>query len=602
MSDSMTQELLTSWNARKKRATNKIKTTNSKQQTTNNNKEKVRQKKYNTPILENKNKRRSTMKIISLAIVAAATQIVTGEEFSEEELQWREDLGRELLEDHRELFGEELLEKYIKPVLMKAYELKGAWDHVVEKEAEFYLNLTQESYCNVLGGTVMPYVGAPLAVAGAQSVLRKKAPFPTLDLAKESGVFDLNENMVNNDGTPNFIPKDKVAQKRQDKGSIFIGVAADWGAGTIEAAGFTHHMNSLKPDYTLHLGDIYLAGRPEEIKEKVFTSSPCKSGDRPTTSFPNGTKGTFFFNGNHEMISRGYGYFETLLKGYNQPTSYGGFMSEYWFLPALDSSYDCLPEVTGIRSAMQYAKHIAGNPKVELNKAQKDWLTDPELNFFDPKNGRGIMMMQHQQLFSAFLDKDYGLTEGMPTEEFLEQSVGTTTKFFQKQLKKGGYPANYGIGAVFGHDHKAAAYVSNISASSEDELPITMASQLVGNGGFEVSSPDAKPYYAEELGLQWYDSAVYESVKQPLNRPPIKVGYNGWYTMNITGRDLTMKYYRSTPWEETAWKHVATRTLRVMEDGQGVKQTYSWVSPKIQTKFEPTPFVNKSKGWFGLRR
>jgi len=32
----MTQELLTSWNARKKRATNKIKTTNSKQQTTKN--------------------------------------------------------------------------------------------------------------------------------------------------------------------------------------------------------------------------------------------------------------------------------------------------------------------------------------------------------------------------------------------------------------------------------------------------------------------------------------------------------------------------------------------------------------------------------------
>uniref|UniRef100_A0A7S2RQX5 Calcineurin-like phosphoesterase domain-containing protein n=1 Tax=Mucochytrium quahogii TaxID=96639 RepID=A0A7S2RQX5_9STRA len=535
------------------------------------------------------------MKVLHYLLFAAGAQKtfcgLGPKDHSEYEIQWREDFGRQLLAEHgRELWGKELLDKYIRPILMQAYLLEGAWEDVVRLEKEYMKNMSKQAYCNVIGGTVMPYVAAPLAIAGAESILTPKADFPTLDLKTESGVYNLNEPLVV-DGKPNFMPREDVAKPIKDKGSIYIAVAADWGAGTLESQQFSNFVIETQPHFSWHLGDIYFAGRPEEIKEKVFKDAGCRTGSQPTTNFESGKFGAFFLNGNHEMLSRGYGYFETLLPAYNQTTSYAAFMSEYWLFTALDSAYDCMPEVTDLTSAMKYLKHVAGNPKMPLNKPQVDWLTDPELNLFDPKNGRGIAVLQHMQMFSVFLDSDFGLKAGMPTDEFKKEAVGESTKFFQKELKKAGYPEGYGIAGLFGHDHKASSYITKLNATSDDMLPITLNSQLLGNGGFESNSPIEKAYYANELGAQWYDNATYKEIPEPNNKPPTPVGYNGWFSLNITGRDLVMDYYRSTPHEKKPWQHAARRTLRVMEDGSGVKEVDTWVDPEIQTTFAPTPYI-----------
>ena len=86
-----------------------------------------------------------------------------------------------------------------------------------------------------------------------------------------------------------------------------------------------------KPEYTIHLGDVYYAGTEEQEHDNFL--SPWAAG----------SKGSFSLNSNHEMMAGGYGYFKTLLadpmfaaqNGY----SYFALENSNWIIVGLDSAY-----------------------------------------------------------------------------------------------------------------------------------------------------------------------------------------------------------------------------------------------------------------------
>ncbi|MHC4973509.1 MAG: metallophosphoesterase, partial [Planctomycetota bacterium] len=81
-----------------------------------------------------------------------------------------------------------------------------------------------------------------------------------------------------------------------------IALAGDWGSGTYSAYQVADRIRELEPDYTVHLGDVYYSGTKEEF-DRYFL---------PEDAWPEGKKGTFALNGNHEMYSGGRAYFEAL--------------------------------------------------------------------------------------------------------------------------------------------------------------------------------------------------------------------------------------------------------------------------------------------------
>ena len=87
----------------------------------------------------------------------------------------------------------------------------------------------------------------------------------------------------------------------------------------------------MKPDYTIHLGDVYYAGRRSEVRDHFLAHWPA------------GRRGSFALNANHEMYTGGFGYFEDLLGDprfeAQNGTSYFALENDHWVIVGLDSAY-----------------------------------------------------------------------------------------------------------------------------------------------------------------------------------------------------------------------------------------------------------------------
>jgi hypothetical protein len=153
------------------------------------------------------------------------------------------------------------------------------------------------------------------------------------------------------------------------KDEATVAIVGDWGGGNAAAQAVADQINKLKPDYVIHLGDVYYAGTPKEVKDRFlkFWPTPATPGQ------------SFALNSNHEMYSGGYGYFDSILKEFKQSASYFSLGNKNWRFIGLDTGY---------------VEH-------DLNKEQVDWLTAQ----FKGSNPRTILM-SHHQLFSAYEKTD----------------------------------------------------------------------------------------------------------------------------------------------------------------------------------------------------
>src|SRR5947207_9899587 len=121
-------------------------------------------------------------------------------------------------------------------------------------------------------------------------------------------------------------------------GPITIAVVGDWGTGnwsdgteTAPALAVMQQVLALKPNYTIHLGDVYYSGTQAEEDSNYVKFWQAA------------TDGSFMLNSNHEMYDGANGYFDIGLAAapfkLQQSTSYFALMNDDVAIIGLDSAY-----------------------------------------------------------------------------------------------------------------------------------------------------------------------------------------------------------------------------------------------------------------------
>ena len=143
-------------------------------------------------------------------------------------------------------------------------------------------------------------------------------------------VWSLTDWVDRNEAHPILRPKTTVADSIA--GDMRVAMAADWGTGLYGAPKIAATIRTMaaqrKFDLAMHLGDVYYSGTKSEVDErflKVWPSDAAKTNRA--------------LNGNHEMYSGGFGYFQSILPAFGQSSSYFAIQNEQWVLVGLDTAY-----------------------------------------------------------------------------------------------------------------------------------------------------------------------------------------------------------------------------------------------------------------------
>ena len=108
-----------------------------------------------------------------------------------------------------------------------------------------------------------------------------------------------------------------------------VAVLSDWGTGLYGApASAASIARQGDFDLLLHLGDIYYSGTPKETRDRFLDVWPAEAG-----------KLSRALNGNHEMYSGGFAYFDDILPAFGQASSYFALKNEHWLLVGLDTAH-----------------------------------------------------------------------------------------------------------------------------------------------------------------------------------------------------------------------------------------------------------------------
>jgi hypothetical protein len=117
---------------------------------------------------------------------------------------------------------------------------------------------------------------------------------------------------------------------------VQIGMAGDWGTGEwrtqanpAPSSRVRQAMISLRPDITIHLGDVYYAGTQDQEEHLLVNL------------WPSGPSGSFALNSNHEMYSGGGSYFGAIGKppfDKQAGCSFFALENDNWVIVGLDSA------------------------------------------------------------------------------------------------------------------------------------------------------------------------------------------------------------------------------------------------------------------------
>jgi hypothetical protein len=126
---------------------------------------------------------------------------------------------------------------------------------------------------------------------------------------------------------PQGRPHSSKPTKLPDRARLFL--VGDFGTGLYGApvTAKTVEADPEKFDLLVHLGDVYYSGEKDEVQQRLLDIWPKRA---------EGTSRNL--NGNHDMYSRGYGYFDVALPAFGQDSSYFAFQNSRWTLLFLDTS------------------------------------------------------------------------------------------------------------------------------------------------------------------------------------------------------------------------------------------------------------------------
>lgn len=285
-----------------------------------------------------------------------------------------------------------------------------------------------------------------------------------------------------------------------------LSVIGDWGTGTLESKTVMDLAMSYKPEYTIHLGDVYYVGDKDEIQENCEGQS---HGVYTGVTWRSGSMGSFAMNGNHEMYANGDAYFDNFIGTLGIPASndkkqlasYFCLENESWRIIGIDTGYNStgIPILTKI-PLLNRIGAIGGDGKLE------DQLIDWLRNTVKPvQRSLATIILSHHQYFSAF-EGEYP----KPAEQLLE--------FF----------AHQDVLWLWGHEHRMAVYGKYAPAG------IAAYGRCIGHGGMPVEL--ASPKSGAKAPLQFYDGSVYNA--------KMNVGFNGFVNLTLDGNTATLDYRR----------------------------------------------------------
>ena len=307
---------------------------------------------------------------------------------------------------------------------------------------------------------------------------------------------------------------------------IIIGLAGDWGTGTEESQFAADGIIRSKPDYTIHLGDIYLVGDRRSTWTNCLGKIPPRHKIPPhhkypytPVKWPHGKKGSFAMNGNHEMYAKGIGYFEDFLptlgiagadgKNQGQKTSFFALVFEKWIVVAVDTGYNSegipligqLPASTN--PTLRWLEDHFTNPSCKLEKPLVEWLQERVKPLL---NGRSVVLMSHHNYFTEF-PKWYSYSR--PAQQILD-GLGVKDAIW-----------------LWAHEHRLAGY------KYHGTTDLQCHGRCIGNGGMPVSLCNQVP--AQSSNLLFYDNRTYQAED--------KFGWNGYATVKFAGDLMTIRYY-----------------------------------------------------------
>lgn len=214
-----------------------------------------------------------------------------------------------------------------------------------------------------------------------------------------------------------------------NKARIFV--VGDWGSGIERAQGIGRMMSEMiekggaQEQHVIHLGDVYYSGWGWEVDRRFLRYWPVQKERSDSIS-------SWSLNGNHDMYSGGYGYFDRLLADprfqRQQSASYFRLFNDNWQLLGLDTAYQ----------------------DNTLEKLQTDWIRQQTVG-----SKCKTMLLSHHQPFTVY-EKD-------------SIKMDATLK---NVLHEGGIRA-----WLFGHEHRCILY----NESLKIKYP-----RLIGHGGVPV--------------------------------------------------------------------------------------------------------------------
>ena len=177
-------------------------------------------------------------------------------------------------------------------------------------------------------------------------------------------------------------------------------VVGDWGTGLPRAQAVAKYLAEEVADaldqgreaHVIHLGDVYYSGLSDEVERHVLKYWPV------TPAQARAGVTSWSLNGNHDMYSGGFGYYDTLLgdtrfaaqhSADGASTSFFRLTSPSWEFVGLDTSWD--PDV--------------------LTQGASGVLQDPQGDFVATVAGasdRKLVLLSHHQLVSVYDQEDLG--------------------------------------------------------------------------------------------------------------------------------------------------------------------------------------------------
>lgn len=298
-------------------------------------------------------------------------------------------------------------------------------------------------------------------------------------------------------------PDQGVYPLEGDGKKIRIALAGDWATGTDEAALVGELMTEFRPHYSIHLGDVYYVGGPNEVDEN-FLGIKNPLNDYDPCLWPNGSRGSFALNGNHEMYARGHAYFDRMLpklglisdrKPQGQKASFFCLENDHWRIIALDTAYNSIGW-----PLMDYIIQ----PACALRPEQIDWLRE----VVQPRDDdpRGIVLLTHHQYYSRY-------------DDWYTKQAEQLAEFFSRPVLW-----------FWGHEHRLAIYPENGVPGG-----IRAFGRCIGHGGMPVDLPSAQPRHPD-CPVEFVDDRHYP------NDENLTIGFNGFARMSLDGNRMTIDY------------------------------------------------------------